>query len=284
MRTSIQASFVTLFVLCAPVTEAQRASRDASFVKRDAASATAAPVKGPRAQQSASKQFGPSLNFTHQNWGETYWGEGFVYGPTFSPGRVAVADIDSDRDFDFILRPDLDQSVQVIRNLGTSGAFVPGGGRDLDLPDSSENVKNLGVFDFADVTGDGRLDCVALGMNFFTLETFLLYYRNEGTFEEPSFSFVSTLYESEQTTFPDLTPDLVDYDNDGLVDLVFSEGFLTSGGDTRVALARNTGSPTQPNWGSLVEIVELSILLPPPVNAKSIPKANLRDGKADGLK
>ena len=112
------------------------------------------------AARSMTKANGSGPDLTHQAWGRTTNGDGFVYGQTFASFGVAVADIDVDQDYDFILRPDFRFPPQLIRNLGTSGAFVPGGQRDMAISDPANGVRLTTVMDFEDFDSDGRPDMV----------------------------------------------------------------------------------------------------------------------------
>ncbi|HEO72393.1 MAG TPA: VCBS repeat-containing protein, partial [Candidatus Hydrogenedentes bacterium] len=222
-----------------------------------------APARGPTKD-------GVAPAFRHEIWGGTYYGDGYVYGPTSWRSSMAVVDIDNDGDNDFAFRANYNVPPQVMRNLGARGAFYPGGLKDLNIPDPEPGEVYLDVvMDFEDITGDGRPDLVALANRFAPrYETYLAWYRNDGPLEgdprdEPQFTFMGYAYTSPQDNLPEMSLNLADIDNDGLVDLFAIEPFLgTAPYPHRVFLIKNTGSPSMPKWGDAVEVDALTQLLP----------------------
>ncbi|MCX5770023.1 MAG: VCBS repeat-containing protein [Candidatus Hydrogenedentes bacterium] len=169
-----------------------------------------------------------------------------------------------DGDDDFVFRPHYTESAYVMRNLGTSGAFYPGGAREVSmLPPLIGGVRvNLDVvMDFEDVTGDGRPDMLAAAYKTGAVEeTYVVWYSNTGS----AFQYRGLLYTSPQHALAELALTLADINGDGLQDVFFMEPFLSaSERPHRVFLMLNTGTSTEPAWGTPVEIEELSSLLPP---------------------
>lgn len=207
--------------------------------------------------------------FSHQSWGRTTRGDGFVFGQTRGTFGVAVADIDRDQDYDFVFRPDYFFPPQVIRNLGTSGAFVPGGLKSIDASDPDEGVISP-FMEIDDVNYDGLPDLVAVVWIFSDSMGRLVLFLNEGALTQPKFVPDVVLYESTQVPLPILAPKLVDFDNDGLIDIVFVEPQFNTNNGHRIFLIRNTGSRTAPNWETPIDVPELSALMPPLAGSKAL--------------
>lgn len=206
--------------------------------------------------------------FSHEVWGRTHRGDGYVYGPTYRSSGVAVADLDLDGDNDFAVPGDVttDYAPQVLRNLGTSGAFYPGGLRDLTLTDTPASSYLSLSMDFADVNGDGLPDMLCVLNDFANSQKGVAWYRNLGPVDQPVFRFVRYLYTSSQTTFPGMWVDWADIDNDGKQDVFFIEAFVNaSSNHHRVYYVRNTGSATSPSWtqANVQQVTALTALMPP---------------------
>lgn len=213
--------------------------------------------------------------FDDEVWGRTHYGDGYVYGPTFGSMAVSVVDIDRDSDHDLVFRSDFRIPPQLMRNLGTTGAFYPGGQSDLAIPDPP-GASLWVTMEFGDVTGDRRPDLVAIAIDYNTDQTFIVAYKNDGPRNNPAFTYIDTLYTSPQITRPEIIPSLADLDSDGLVDIVFMEPFLDrSSGEHAVFFMKNTGTASIPSWGNAVEITALSNLLPP--GARKTPEKALND-------
>ena len=231
---------------------------------------------------------GDVLAFQHEIWGQTYYGNGYVYGPTAWRSSMAVVDIDGDGDNDFAFRANYHVPPQAMRNLGTSGTFYPGGLKDLNVSDPVQDQVYLDVImDFEDVTRDGRPDLVAVANRFDApYETYIVWYRNEGPSpgdprDEPQFVFMGYVYTSSQNSLPELSLNLADIDDDGLVDLFFVEPFLAAPPyPHRVFFMKNVGTPQMPSWANPQEVTALSALMPPGIEvttkAGQRPDAGLR--------
>ena len=218
-------------------------------------------------------------DFKHEVWGSTYYGDGYVYGPTAPRSSVSVVDIDGDGDNDIAFRANYHVPAQVMRNLGTPSVFYPGGLKNLNVSDPVFQSVYLDIImDFADVTGDGLPDLVAMANRFQpSWETYLVWYRNEGPAagaprDEPQFTFVDYVYTSPQHASepPELSLDLADINGDGLVDLFFVEIFFDEPGHPhRVFFMKNVGTLEEPNWAEPEEVTALSQLMPPGIGSKS---------------
>ncbi|NIA14999.1 MAG: hypothetical protein GWP08_13075 [Nitrospiraceae bacterium] len=199
--------------------------------------------------------------FKHEVWGRTYYGDGYAYGPTLWRSSVSVVDIDNDGDNDFAFRAHYTEPAVVMRNLGTSGAFYPGGMQELNISNPDADIKLDVISDFGDLTGDGLPDLVVLANQFSPNVTKILWYTNTGS----GFTYGGPIYTSPQSTLPEMAFNLADINNDGLLDLFFMEPFLEAASDRqhRVYQMLNTGSSSSPAWSPPVEVRALSDLMPP---------------------
>jgi hypothetical protein len=262
----------------------------ANAIAESAEDSLAAPTEAPSNPQTLAPEPIPkgtakandAPEFTHQTWGRTVFtdpleekelpADGIVYGRTFGSFGMSVVDIDGDKDNDFVFRPDFGAPPQLIRNLGTSGSFVPGGQKDLDLPDPPGGILTPFI-EFKDMTGDDRPDVLGLVFNF-SEEVALVWYRNTGSANSPSFTVGGTVYTAATETFPNVYPAITDYNDDGLEDIVFVEYFFQGGFNHGVFVMYNNGSGSNPSWATPVEIHELSVLLPEPIGFGAMKSLN----------
>ena len=228
-----------------------------------AAAQEIAPSPAPFAKDGEAED----VQLKHEVWGRTYYGDGYAYGPTLWRSSVAVVDIDNDDDNDFVFRPHYTEPAVVMRNLGTSGAFYPGGMEPLDVSNPTPSLNLDVIADFGDLTGDGLPDLVVLANTFTPNVTKILWATNNGS----GFTYGGTIYTSSQSTLPEMAFSLADIDNDGDLDLLFMEPFLEAASDRQhqVYQVLNTGSSSSPIWSSPVEVRALSDLMPPRMAKKS---------------
>ncbi|MBI5093073.1 MAG: hypothetical protein HZB26_11625 [Candidatus Hydrogenedentes bacterium] len=202
-------------------------------------------------------------DFTHELWGRTIYGDGYVYGPAFRSSGVTVVDIDMDGDNDIVL-PAFRSAPQIMRNLGSSRSFYPGGPRDLNIPAPGAGKCFNRYMDFADVNGDGRPDFLVGIDDFGTGHTSIVLYTNAGPADSPAFASPVTIYTSA-LSITSLGPiNCVDIDGDALKDLCFIEFHMeTSVRSHRLYKMKNIGTNTVPVWSAPEQITELSDLMPP---------------------
>ncbi|MEN8143632.1 MAG: FG-GAP-like repeat-containing protein [Gemmatimonadota bacterium] len=126
--------------------------------------------------------------------------------------RPQAVDIDGDGDLDLFAQEASDQ-LMFFENIGS-----PEGGGLQWRTDSFQNLSVGEWYRFADMDGDGDLDLLA-EQPF----SFVRYYRNEGTSQEPRFALATdTLRDvAGQPIFSDRQniPNVTDIDCDGLLDL-----------------------------------------------------------------
>lgn len=200
-------------------------------------------------------------------WGRTYRGDGYVYGPTLWRSSLAVVDIDGDKDNDFVFKPHYTENFVLMRNLGSSDSFYPGGAEELTIANPNDKTFLDVVSDFGDFTGDGRADFIAVANQFSPNQTFVVWYRFDGS----KFVYGGNVYRSAQTSLPEISLSLADINGDGLLDVFFMEPYLDGPANRshRVYQCLNTGTATTPQWAAPVEVRGLSDLMPPPLPAKS---------------
>lgn len=215
-------------------------------------------------QTQAITKAASTINVDHEFWGQTIYGNGYVYGPTNRQSGMTIVDIDTDGDNDAIF-PSSTGNPEWMVNQGSSGAFYPGGSRELQVSGMPANMRfDIGM-EFGDFNGDTLPDFVAVEREedpTYIKRVILL--RNEGPREKPKFSYQGVLYSSPQTgTLSGMFVTVGDLDGDQDLDLYVAESFLTSSvRPHRLFFVENIGTPTAPQLASPVEITEISELLP----------------------
>lgn len=214
----------------------------------------ALPVKGARLPSSGEvlPKGDAGDTFRHEIWGQTDFGEGYIYGPTNRRSGMTVVDIDRDGDNDFVF-PGTGTNPQVMLNLGSNTAFYPGGSRTLDvsaLPDGM--AYDLGL-EFGDLNGDGLLDLVAVTREESPLIKRLVWFKNEGTSAGaalPRFTYQGILYNSQRAgSWAGIWLSLGDIDNDGDQDLYVAEDFVDAAPPYhRIFFVENQGTPQSAQW------------------------------------
>ncbi|HNT87462.1 MAG TPA: FG-GAP-like repeat-containing protein, partial [Candidatus Hydrogenedentes bacterium] len=218
----------------------------------------------PGAPPPADVSKAASLSFSHEIWGQTHKGEGYVYGPWSRTVGLTAVDIDLDGDTDFVF-PNTIGNPQLMRNLGSANTFYPGGSKDLTFTGFPTNSVWGYGYDFEDVNGDKRPDMVAeIYRQTPSRRTLAAWFRNNGPDSNPTFSYQGILYTSpQQDRVAPIWVKFADINGNGLQDLFVCEGFIDEPSrHHRVFFLRNQGAPTAPSWANPVEIVELGNLLP----------------------
>ena len=152
-----------------------------------------------------------------------------------SESTVALADIDGDGDLDMLVGNKIDHTARqrarmyLFRNDGSATDPRFRLADTLDLAASYHHAPALG-----DLNGDGALDML-LG----TWNDGVLFFTNDGTLQEPSWT-QDTSRTVRLTRGSNTTPALVDIDGDGDLDLFVGEASGT------LNFYRNTGGPLNP--------------------------------------
>ncbi len=215
------------------------------------------------------------VKLDHEIWGQTIYGDGYVYGPTNRQSGMTVVDIDTDGDNDVLFPSSLGAPEWMV-NQGSPGAFYPGGSRQLEVTDVPDNMRfDLG-FEFGDFNGDTLPDFVAVVSE--TEPTFVkkvILLRNLGPRERPKFIYQGTVYTSPQTgALSGMFLTVGDLDSDKDLDLYVAESFLTtSDRPHRLFFVENTGTSTTPQLASPVELQEVSQLLPDRIEVSKLAKS-----------
>jgi hypothetical protein len=219
-------------------------------------------LKRPKIEAKTSK-LSASAILNHELWGQTTFGDGYVYGPLNRKAGMAVVDLDTDGDPDFVFPSSVGQPEWMV-NYGSTAAFYPGGSRALEVQNFPAGFEyDLGL-DFGDLNGDTLPDMVAILRSREPFIKRVAWFRNLGPREQPKFQFVNFIYTSPQSgTWDGIWLSLADTDGDQDIDLYVSEAFTaTSDRPHRLFQCLNTGSPTVPQIGVPQEVVDVSQLLP----------------------
>lgn len=252
----------------------------ASFFLAVCASVSAEPSKPPAENHAKSVQKSLLTDaLTHELWGQTVYGEGYVYGPTNRRSGLTAVDLDTDGDNDFVF-PNSAGAPEWMLNLGSAGAFYPGGSRELTAKLPSGLEFDIGL-EFGDLNGDTLPDFVAVARSRSPLQKRVVWFKNDGPRDRPTFSYQGVIYTTAQPGLWDgMFLTLGDLDNDNDLDLYVCEAFTdTAVRPHRLFVAQNTGSRTAPQFAVPVEKNELSLLLPPRLETGKV----LEDQRKRGL-
>ena len=153
--------------------------------------------------------------------------------------HVTFADIDDDGDQDMFGSASYDGGVAFCRNTGdATNASWTNMTSDYVVLGTDFGLENI---EFVDIDGDGDLDLFGGGD-----DSKVRYYRNDGTPQEASWTYVTGDYLPEDphhwSLFPWSIPAFADVDKDGDQDLLITR----SQGPLR--FYRNDGTPSLPDW------------------------------------
>lgn len=219
----------------------------------------------------------------HELWGQTDYGEGYIYGPTNRRSGMTVVDIDRDGDNDFVF-PGTGADPQVMLNLGSSSAFYPGGSKDLDISPLPAGVNfDLGL-EFGDVDGDGLEDLVAILRQENPLRKYVAWFKNDGTpagASLPKFTLRDTIYVSQRPdTWAGIWITLGDIDADMDLDLYVAEDYVDEAAPFhRIYFVQNSGTPEAAIWANPVQNDALTSLMPGPADVGKVNINETRDAE-----
>lgn len=204
-----------------------------------------------------------SVALDHEIWGQTSYGDGYVYGPRNRRSGMTIADIDTDGDNDAIF-PGVGGNPEWMVNQGSPGAFYPGGSREVVVTGLPNGLRfDLGM-EFGDFNNDTLPDFVAVVSQLSPLVKKVVWCRNDGPRDRPKFSYQGVIYTSPQSGLLDgMFVTVGDLDNDDDLDLWVAEAFTNqSERPHRLFFAQNTGTPAAPQLAQPVEVTEISVQLP----------------------
>jgi hypothetical protein len=164
--------------------------------------------------------------------------------PRHGASSIDFVDIDNDNDLDLFWGDFFSKSLYVIENKGTFNN--PNMELISDIyPYNEDSIKTSGfnMPRFADIDGDGDFDLFVSVLYDPTVPQSLMFYRNEGTPENPDHRLVTTNFLKTLDVGNNSVPVLVDIDNDGDLDLFI--GSLNNPFGT-LHFLENTGSEDSP--------------------------------------
>lgn len=176
--------------------------------------------------------------------------------PRHAGSTVLAKDLDGNGLDDLLIGDIGSSNIVALFNNGTqSEAFVSQ--QDVEFPNYDRPVE-IPIFPatfLIDTDGDGDKDLIVSPNSLYSSEnknTSWLY-ENIGTEETPQYSFVSDTYFSEEILDFGIAsaPAFVDYNNDGLMDIVVGTGgYYVPGGiyDARLFLLENIGTSDNPRY------------------------------------
>ena len=156
-----------------------------------------------------------------------------------------IVDIDNDGDLDAFFGSK-DTGIHFYENIGTSGSpdYVERTGSDNPLSQISDQYTNL---KFADFDNDGDQDVFVthniLSGSSTLIGGYVVYYENIGSADTPNFIEVS---EQKFTYNQNIAPEVVDINQDGYLDILFSDDHAGYGNGGPGAINYRVFDPTGP--------------------------------------
>lgn len=172
-----------------------------------------------------------------------------------SGSTLLAIDIDQDLDKDLVLGDIDGNHLSLLRNDGTS-SFAQIGFVDAEFPKNNHSTLpvQLDLFPaayYVDVNNDNVRDLIVCPNTTDHAETrnSVWHYQNHGTNSQPEFVFMENNFlQGEMIEFGlGAYPVWVDYNLDGLMDLVVGNAYYWNG-HAQLALYKNTGTPQQPSF------------------------------------
>ncbi|MEM7655054.1 MAG: T9SS type A sorting domain-containing protein [Bacteroidota bacterium] len=200
-------------------------------------------------------------------------GEGEETPPAHAGSTICAFDQDGDQAIDLLLGDLNNVNLVFLHNGGTAGASVI----DQAIPDYPTNSTPVSMRQFPgafhlDVRGDGLKDLLVTP-NISSISRnaeSVWYYRNVGSANNQIFSLQQTDFLQEEMIElgRSAKPAFVDYNQDGLMDLVVGNYLYRAEAlqeVSRLSLYRNNGTPTEPSFERVTnDYLNLSTLFNPP--------------------
>jgi len=175
-----------------------------------------------------------------------------------SGSSILTLDIDGDNDMDIVLGDVSFNNLNLLTNSGdATEALMTSVNQDFPIGNGSNTSAEIESFPaafYVDVNNDGNRDLVVSPNTKNNAEDFesIYLFLNSSTDNSPVFEFEQTNFLQESTLdFGTAAyPSVIDYNNDGLKDLVIGNyGYhATNNPSSQLALLRNIGSATEPNF------------------------------------
>ena len=195
----------------------------------------------------------PEFEYITNSWQDIYIVGGTRTDDRHGASAITFIDLDGDEDLDLSWGDYFQQSLYIIWNSGT-----------VEAPDMIEVTTEYPPEDpiisagqnmptFADLDADGDEDLyvtVLSGAYGNQLVNNFYYYENTGSNSDPEYSYITNNYFSTLDIFSNSSPELIDIDSDGDLDLFVANQYDLS--ETpwvgRIHFFRNTGSSSSPNY------------------------------------
>ena len=193
----------------------------------------------------------PQLEFITDSWQGIYIVGGTRTDDRHGASVITFIDLDDDSDLDLSWGDYFQQSLYIIWNSGSA-----------ETPDMSEVTTQYppenpiisagqNMPTFADLDGDGDEDLyvtVLSGAYGNQLINNFFYYENTGSNTDPTYNYITNNYFSTLDIFSNSSPELIDIDLDGDLDLFIANQYDLSSTPWigRIYFFRNTGSNSSP--------------------------------------
>ena len=170
---------------------------------------------------------------------------------------IAFVDLDSDGDLDLSWGDYFQPSLYIVWNNGTATDPLMDTSNIISQypgPDGNEiNSAGQNMPSFLDIDSDGDFDLfitVLSGAYGNQYVNNFYYYRNDGSSSYPDYSLIDQNFIEGIDVLSDSSPDLVDIDGDGDLDLFISNKYVDTSvpWNGRIRFYRNTGTSTNPIW------------------------------------
>ena len=195
----------------------------------------------------------PQFEFITDSWQDIYIVGGMRTDDRHGASAITFIDLDGDGDLDLSWGDYFQQSLYIIWNSGTPES--PEMNEVTTQYPSNDPIISAGqnMPTFADLDGDGDDDLfvtVLSGAYGNQLVNNFYYYKNNGSNSAPNFVYQTNNYFSTLDIFSNSSPDLVDIDGDGDLDLFVANQYDLS--ETpwvgKIHFFRNTGSESNPQF------------------------------------